>query len=408
MANEDKEKNIDLEAAAENKEEQSENKEAEEISKSLETTEESKREFEQNQQNLRELPKFGRKVFFLNPPLSISSYVMENLKDDQYEVYKITDYKIAKQVLRLSPNAICFIFIDDVMPLRGWYNFIQSFEEDESLKSIFLGAISERIRPKDKENFIMNLKLPGGFISLGGAIVDVFKNIKGILHLNGAKGQRQYVKLNCNGLTNVSGYLADGFRLYQFEITNMSTAGIALKMGLNQGYKFAKNTVIDNICINLNKKTVVCSGLIFDVKIVGPDCYAVILFTKQTTANERKSILNFIYETLTIKFEVLQKNMQPEMFNYIYNESDEIVDPENNKKDEKKDSKSEENKEKKETLDSPEGDVILNEVEEAEEIKDSENGNSENENTEDKSDNKSEDKKEENSDNKSEEKTDSN
>lgn len=345
----------------------------EEISESLETTAESKQQFEEEKQEVRELPKFGRKVFFLNPPLSVSSYVMDNLKEEQYEVYIIPDYKVAKQILRLSPNAICFIFIDDMMPLRGWFNFIQSFENDETLKTIFLGVLSERIRPKDKENFLMNLKLPGGFVSLGGAIVEVLKNLEGILKINGAKGQRQYVKLNCTGLTNINGYLADGFRLYQFNIGRISTAGIALQMNLNQGYNFVKNTVIDNICINLNRKTVVCSGLIYDVRIVGEICHAVILFTKQTTAEHRKSIRNFIYETLSYKFDLLQKNLIPELFDYVRNSSDEEAaeaqaeQAEKAAKTEQSD-KAESEKTETKQLDSPEGDIILNEVEDAEEV----------------------------------------
>ena len=108
----------------------------------------------------RENPLLGRKVFFLNPPLSIENYVIECLKGDDYEVYVIPDYTSAKPVLRLYENAICFIFIDDGLTLEGWYNFIKSFEEDESLKSVFLGVISIKTKPKDQERFLMDLKLP--------------------------------------------------------------------------------------------------------------------------------------------------------------------------------------------------------------------------------------------------------
>ena len=44
----------------------------------------------------RDFPILGRKVFFVNPPLSISTYVFEALKEDQFEAYCIDNYKVAK------------------------------------------------------------------------------------------------------------------------------------------------------------------------------------------------------------------------------------------------------------------------------------------------------------------------
>lgn len=321
------------------------------ISKSLENAGETPVEPEKPAIETREHPKFGRKVFFLNPPMSITSYVMDNLKEEQLEVYSIYDYKVAKQVLELNPDSICFIFIDDELPLRGWYNFIQSFEDNEKLKSIFLGAISARVRPKDRENFLMNLKLPCGFVSLTGNINDVYLNLSGILKINGAKGNRQYVKLDCKDDLVVTGYFAEKLRLYQFIVSNMSTAGIAIKMPVSQGYNFVKNSVIENICVNIGKKTAVCAGLIFDVRIKDNVATAIILFTKQTPNDQRKSIRNFIFEKLQERFNLIQKNLIPDNTNYL------------------SDVPATNGEVQTEKLDSPEGDVVLNDVEEAEEVK---------------------------------------
>ena len=49
----------------------------------------------------RENPLLGRKVFFLNPPLSVENYVIEALKNEEYEVYKLTDVTVAKPILSL-------------------------------------------------------------------------------------------------------------------------------------------------------------------------------------------------------------------------------------------------------------------------------------------------------------------
>lgn len=327
---------------------------------------EEKKEPEEKETHVsRENPVLGRKVFFLNPPLSIVSFVMENLKEEQYEVYIINDYKVAKPVLRLYPDSICFIFIDDVLPLKGWYKFIQSCNEDDSLKTIFLGAISGRIRPKDKENFLMNLKLPCGFISLGGAVNEVFQNIKGILKINGAKGSRQYVQLNCDKDNFVSGYLADGFRLYEFKITNMSTAGIAIAMEKSKGYIFKKNIILGNICINLHRKTVVCSGLVYEVKQIGLYYVVIILFTKQTTAVERTAIRNYVFETKQKQIDIVMNNVLFDDTNYARDDvpSENIeVDNEKTNTENKETNENVQQAEEKQTLDSPEKNEILSSI----------------------------------------------
>lgn len=358
------------------------------ISKSLENAGQTPVEPEKPAIETREHPKFGRKVFFLNPPMSITSYVMDNLKEEQLEVYSIHDYKVAKQVLELYPDSICFIFIDDELPLRGWYNFIQSFEDNEKLKSIFLGAISARIRPKDREKFLMNLKLPCGFVSLTGNINEVYQNLSGILKINGAKGNRQYVKLDCKDDLVVTGYFAEKLRLYQFIVSNMSTAGIAIKMPISQGYNFIKNSVIENICVNIGKKTAVCAGLIFDVRIIDNVATAIILFTKQTPNDQRKSIRNFIFEKLQERFDLIQNNLNADNTNYLSDVPTVNGEVSNEK------------------LDSPEGDVVLNDVEEAEEVKENDDKKSSDEKSAD--DKKEDDKiesetKEESKDNNSSE-----
>lgn len=297
----------------------------------------------------RDFPALGRKVFFLNPPLSITTYVYDCLKEAQYEVYFINKYTEAKPILRSYPDSLCFIFIDDQLSLREWYNYIQSFSEDETLKSIFLGVISARIRPADKEKFLMNLKLPGGFVMLGGPVAELFTTIKGILDVNGAMGKRRYLRLDCPNSDLVSGYLASGFRLYQFSIDTLSSAGFTCRMNTKMGFNFTKNMVIPNICINLGRRTVVCSAVVFEVRQTADSTVAILLFTKDTDKQSRIAIRNYIYMCLSEQMDLLIKNSKPDMDSYKELPSDKTGSSE-------------------EVIDSPEANEILNNIEDAQEI----------------------------------------
>lgn len=296
----------------------------------------------------RDAPILGRKVFFLNPPLSITTHVLDALKEQQYEVYCINHYNEAKPILRLTKDALCLIFIDDQLTLNEWYNFIKSFEYEEELKSIFLGVISARIRNTDKEKFLMNLKLPGGFIPLGGPVSEVFTTIKGILDVNGAMGKRKYLRLDCRGNDKIDGYFAHSLRLYQFNIDYLSTAGFTFRMNKAGIFKFQKNMILSNICINIGRRTVTGEGFVYETRIIDGEEIIIVLFTKSTDSSTKTAIRNFIYSTLQEKMQILIDNTNPDMENY---------------------SKAPDSKDASEKLDSIEANEVLNKIDEVEEIK---------------------------------------
>jgi len=250
----------------------------------------------------REDPMFGRKVFFLNPPLSVENYVVDSLKEREYEVYVIREYQCAKAILRKNINAICFIFIDDVLPINEWFNFIKSFEYDESLKSIFLGVISLKIKPTMQQKFLMNLKLPGGCVLLDSKVEDIFGTLEGILQINGAKGIRKYVRLDCDSERfehlKMEGYLNNNGMLFSFNVLNISSAGLCCATPAHLSYLFPKLKIISDVSITVGKRSVVCHALVYDLKIVKDKCISVLLFTNETSKAVKNHIRNFIYDQL--------------------------------------------------------------------------------------------------------------
>lgn len=258
----------------------------------------------------------GRKVFFLNPPLAITNHVLESLKEQQYEVYCLEDYKSAKPLLKMFPDALCFIFIDDLLTLREWYNYIKSFEEDDELKSIFIGVISARIRPGDREKFLMNLKLPGGFIPLGGPVSEVLKTIKGIIDVNGALGKRKYIRLDCSNNPNISAYFAEDLKLYDVNIQYLSTAGFTFTMKNPKLYTFQKKSVISNICINVGHRTIPVEGFVYEIRQIDGKEIIILLFTKGIDSVNRGVIRKFIFATLNDRLNDMISMLEPDMRDY--------------------------------------------------------------------------------------------
>lgn len=251
----------------------------------------------------RDFPVLGRKVFFINPPLAISTYVFDALKEDQFEAYCIDNYKVAKSLLKNYPDSICFIFIDDQLTLREWYNFIKSFEYDDDLKSIFLGVISSRIRATDRDKFMLELKLPGGFVMLGGPVAGVYNTIKGILTVNGAKGRRKFIRYNCSDNKDISGYITHNMKIYPFKTNIISTSGIVSVFDKDTARLLQKGVRIQNLFLNVKRKNINLSGHVYDIKPGTKVSYVIILFDGDMDANVKSSILGFIYDNLKLKMD---------------------------------------------------------------------------------------------------------
>ena len=266
-----------------------------------------------------ENPIIGRKVFFVNPPLYVENYLQPELKLHEYEAYIIKDYKYTKNALRMFPDALCFIFIDDEMSYDGWFNYILSFQQDEKLKTIFVGLMSAMIPQPKREKFMMNLSLPGGFLMLNeikGA--ELIKTVIGILELNGAKGKRKYLRLDCNDSISINGYFATQTQLLQVSIANISSVGFTCIFPKSYGAVLAKKMIVPSFSITLGRRSIATPSIVFDVKSFDNNNYfAMLLFLKQVGPDDRKVIKNFIFEHMEKRLDNLIYANPPDIDDYL-------------------------------------------------------------------------------------------
>ena len=127
---------------------------------------------------------FGRKIFFLNPAFPIRNDVIPTLQSKEYEVYVIDSYKDAKNILRKHKKSMCFINVDAQLPTGAWFNFIKSFEEDEILKTVIIGIMSERLKGEDKATFLNDGAISCGLISMEDTTMAITAEIEKILETN--------------------------------------------------------------------------------------------------------------------------------------------------------------------------------------------------------------------------------
>lgn len=259
---------------------------------------------------------FGKKVFFLNPTLMIENNVVSRLREMEYEIYIIRDYRDAKPILSEYENSLCFINIDDELSYKEWFNFVKSFEYDSSLESIFLGILSAKAKPEVKEQFVLKTKLPGGFVNISDHLEIVINTIEKILDLNGAKGRRKFIRLDCEGSNTVTATSLIGDKMVDYKLQDLSIAGFAARISPNMAPLFEKGRGIGGISIKLGIRSVSVDVTVFAVKNDGRNCVVVFLLSPNTHIRILDEIRKFIHKSLQAMMDSLVDSTIKDLTDY--------------------------------------------------------------------------------------------
>ena len=269
----------------------------------------------------RENPLFGRKIFFIGPSYVTEKYLIDKLRDNEYEVYVLKDYRVAKNVLSSYTDAMCFINIDAGLSYSEWFNFIKSFQDSSILHGVYIGIITESATWEDKDKFMMNVSLPGGFNHFDKS--ETFaKNFMAILDLNGAKGRRKYLRLDTREASDVSGYMTTEGKLYAVNFKDLSSAGFAITYKKDLANLFQKNTLIRNLCLTVGKKSMVCSCIVFNTQ-VNPDgsAMSVLMLTNENPEETKSYIRDYIFDKFISKMDAVIQSVEKD--NTSYSQPDE-------------------------------------------------------------------------------------
>lgn len=255
---------------------------------------------------------FGRKIFFLNPAYSVRNEVITELQNEEYEVYIIESYRDAKNLLRLNENAILFINVDAQLAMNSWYNFIRTFEKEDVLSSIYIGIISERIRPADRELFLTTAQIPAGITMLDTDMKFITESILGVLKEANAKGRRQYVRANLSHDKEASLFWNHGTKMYKLKLLDISSVGMSVKVPPALSRIVGKNFILRDVTLRLGSKQIVIEAVVFAVKEIPDGIIWVLLLLPNTSTKTRSIIRQYVSETTQKIMMTVINNARPD------------------------------------------------------------------------------------------------
>ena len=258
---------------------------------------------------------YGRKVFFINPGISFEAAVIDRLRLMEYEVYAVADYRKVKHLLRKNADSICFFLIENQLTLKGWHNFIKSFEEESVFTPLDMGILLPAL-PEDKlSNFLSELNFTAGKINLKQDPENMFHEIVKAFDACQAKGLRKYVRANCLNESADLLWLKDN-RMVRLKIIDISSVGLAAKMSLGQANAVFINQMISDVTLNLRNIQVSVDIKISAIKDGGDFLLVVIMFTPETVPDSINKIRHYIAENLQFSIQTQVKSFDLDRIDY--------------------------------------------------------------------------------------------
>ncbi len=267
----------------------------------------------------------GRKIFFLHAPDEFQDIVIPMLSSVGYEIYLLSSYKHAKAILKEHPKSVFYVCIDKELLIDQWYNFISSFNEQKEFSDVIIGVMATYAGKNEKDHFLLNTSIPGGYVSLAQDPILVHDYIYEILLINNAKGKRNFVRANCIDQSDVfATYTVNGFDC-PLKILNISSAGLLCTTNKSLAPLFTQSKTLSKFLISLRDQKIVSAVTIFRTQIEGDTLQIVLLFAEELPYIKRSLINMYVRTFLQEKLDAQIQTLQHDQDDYSKREKSAIA-----------------------------------------------------------------------------------
>jgi hypothetical protein len=241
----------------------------------------------------------GKKIFFLYPSGSITSQVITELVQQEYEVYVSRSHNHLAPALRKYPDSIVFINLDEGMSGVDWGNWIHGLMT--SLPKINVGVMSTNNDDEFKNKFINEIKVSCGFLMLKFDMSKSIPIILEILKKADAKGRRKYIRASMEGETTCTINLPRGSDYINGTLKDISVVGFSCVFDTDPDLK--KNALVTNIQVRLQTMLLKVEAIVFGTRTAGGQKIYVLLFTQRIDPDIRTRIRKYIQQNLQGKMD---------------------------------------------------------------------------------------------------------
>jgi hypothetical protein len=243
----------------------------------------------------------GKKVFFLHPTAVVQNKIIEELVQQEYEVYVAKDQAALRRVLLKNQDSIVFVDVNEQISEKEWENWMRGILGAPETKDIVIGIVSVSDNEELRRKYIDTIGITGGYTVLRSDLDPSIKQIIGILNTADAKGRRKYLRATTENETMTTVNLPLNGAFINGQIKDISVVGISCTF--DNDPELLKNTLFKGIQVKLQSMLLNVEGIIFGSRMDGDAKIYVILFTQRIDPVVRTKIRKYIQQNLQSKMD---------------------------------------------------------------------------------------------------------
>ena len=243
----------------------------------------------------------GKKIFFIHPSVFVQNEIIQELVQQEFEIYIAKDEEKLKKVLKKYSDSLVLASIDEVLSSAKWEAWIRSVMGGEKTINIQMGIISNTNNEESRRLYLNALKVPCGYIPIKLEKTKVIKTLGDIFNAAGAKGRRKYVRTVTRGDSMTTVNVPGNGSYITGEIRDISVVGLSCVFP--EDPKLEKNSLLSDVQLKLQGTLLKVEGIVFGFRMDETDKVYVFIFTQKTDPSIRAKIRSFIQKSLQSKMD---------------------------------------------------------------------------------------------------------
>jgi hypothetical protein len=243
----------------------------------------------------------GKKIFFLYPAALVQNDVVEELIQEEYEVYSIRDEGKLRKILAKYPDSVVLVNINEQLAEEKWESWIRDLMSDPATARVAVGILSPGGDENLQRKYVNDIKAQCGYIQVRADSRTLVKQVLAALKAVNAKGLRKYIRAAPDNEAMAVINLPVNNEYVNGTIKDISTMGLSCVFDEDPGLE--KNSLCQNVQIKLQGMLLKIEGIVFGFRIDGDTKTYVIVFTQRTDPAVRTKIRIYVHNVMQARLD---------------------------------------------------------------------------------------------------------
>ncbi|MDR0598432.1 MAG: pilus assembly protein PilZ [Treponema sp.] len=243
----------------------------------------------------------GKKIFFLYPAALALNEVVEELVQEEYEVYVVRDEERLKKILIKYPDSIVLVNIAEQLAEEKWEAWIRDVMSDPATAGTAVGILTPGTDERLRRKYVDILKVRCGYIQVKTDSRTLIKEVLAALKAVNARGLRKYIRVAPDNGAMAAINLPVNNEYINGAIKDISAMGLSCVFDEDPGLE--KNSLCKNVQIKLQGMLLKIEGIVFGFRIDGSTKIYVIIFTQRTDPSVRTKIRSYAHSVMQARLD---------------------------------------------------------------------------------------------------------